>query len=333
MRLRFGALALAAALTAVASPPASAQEAIKLTVAVVNANFAQYFIAQDKGYFKDEGLNVEVVVAPGGVATPGLLGGSVHYSGSPSSAMSAILKGAPLKIILVGQSRPIYELWSFDPEVKTFDQLKGKLIAVGSRGGTDEISVRMLLKQKNLPNDFVGFAPLGMGPTRMAAIVAGQQKFTLLSRTDKGQAAQAGLIAKGHMLSNVAREVELQTGGIVTTEKELAQNRDRARRILRAVWKGTIYMRTEKEGTIAVMQNRLPQFARAVIVRDVEGAIADVDADGVMDEATAARELAVRAEVFGVARDKVPPVERVYDFSIVRDVIRELATANWKPAM
>jgi NitT/TauT family transport system substrate-binding protein len=324
--------ALVVALAAAASLPASAQEAIKLTVAAVNANFAQYFIADDRGYFKDEGLNVEVVVAPGGVATPGLLGGSVHYSGSPSSAMSAILKGAPLKIVLVGQSRPIYELWSFDPEVRTFDQLKGRLIAVGSRGGTDEIAVRMLMKQKNLPNDFVGFAPLGMGPTRMAAIVTGQQKFTLLSRTDKAQAAEAGLIAKGHMLSNVAREVELQTGGIVTSDKELAENRDRTRRILRAVWKGTIYMRAEKEGTIAVMHKRLPQFSREAIVKDVEGAVDDVDADGAMPDDTAARELAVRAEVFGIASDKVPPVAKVYDFSIVRDVIRELTSSNWKPS-
>jgi hypothetical protein len=80
------------------------------------------------------------------------------------------------------------------------------------------------------------------------------------------------------------------------------------------------------------MHKRLPQFSRAAIERDVEGAVQDVDADGAMEEATAARELAVRAEVFGIAPDKVPPVGKVYDFSIVRGVIRELASSNWKPS-
>ncbi len=149
-----GAIATAAASAAargIGAQTEATAEKIKITVAALNANFAQYFAAEDKGYFKEEGLDVEPVVVGGVMATAALIAGSIHYSGSSSSAMTAILRGAPIKVILVGQSRPIYEMWSFDPAVKTFEDLKGKLIAVVQRGGTDEIAVRMILKAKSLP--------------------------------------------------------------------------------------------------------------------------------------------------------------------------------------
>jgi len=70
-----------------------------------------YHIAKDKGYFAAEDLDVEVVVAGGGVATPALMSGDAQFTGSPGAAIPAILKGAPLKLVLVTQSHPSYQLW------------------------------------------------------------------------------------------------------------------------------------------------------------------------------------------------------------------------------
>src|ERR1700733_7315631 len=121
-RLLRAARAAALALCALASPAGA--ESFKISYAGTNANFAQYFAAEDKGYFKDEGLDLQLVQLGGGTATPALIAGDLTYSGSPSSAMSAILRGAPLKVILIGQSKPIYELWSFDPTVHRLEDLK-----------------------------------------------------------------------------------------------------------------------------------------------------------------------------------------------------------------
>jgi NitT/TauT family transport system substrate-binding protein len=313
---------------AFASPAAA--EKIKLSYAGVNANFAQYFAAEDKGYFKEEGLDVELVQAGGGVATPGLIAGSLTYSGSPSSAMSAILKGAQLKVILIGQSKPIYELWSFDPAVTRFEELRGKAIAISARGGTDELVIRMYLNEKKLPANYVALTPMGSAATRTAAILAGTQSHAILTRTEKGEVRRAGLIDKGRMIVDFHDEVELQTGGIVTTDKELAENRDRAKRVLRAVWKGTIFLMTDREGVLALMRKRLPTMQDDILVPDVEGGMKDVDDDGVMSIETAAKELAVRGEINNVSPDKIPPPEKVYDFSLIREVTAELK--GWKPA-
>jgi ABC-type nitrate/sulfonate/bicarbonate transport system substrate-binding protein len=127
----------------VASGGSAVADPVKVSIPNYGANFAPVLNAIDKGYFAAEGLDIEIVVAGGGTATPALIGGSIHYSTSASSAMSAILKGAPLTIVAVGQSRPNYQIWSFDPEVKTLEKLKGKSLAVISRGDSQELAARI----------------------------------------------------------------------------------------------------------------------------------------------------------------------------------------------
>jgi hypothetical protein len=50
-----------------------------------------------------------------------------------------------------------------------------------------------------------------------------------------------------------------------------------------------------------------------------------------MSLAAAAKEIALRGELLGLAPDKIMPAEKVYDFSVVAEVDRELKAAGWKP--
>ena len=321
---------LLASLLLTAAAAAQAQP-IKLSVAAVNANFAQYFAAEDKGYFKEEGLDVAIVQLGGGVATPALIAGDLAYSGSPSSAMSAILRGAPLKVILIGQSKPIYELWSFDPGVHRLDDLKGRTVALTARGGTDELALRMVLNQHGRPADFLVPVFVGAANNVLASLVSGGQQNGIINRTQKGELARAGLLPRGRMLVDFHDEIVLQTGGIVTTATELSQHRDRALHLLRAVWKGTLYLMTQKEGVLALLRRRNPSLTDDILLPDVEGGMADVQRDGEMPMDAARRELAARAELNGIPADKVPPPEAVFDFSLIREAIAGIAASGWKP--
>jgi ABC-type nitrate/sulfonate/bicarbonate transport system substrate-binding protein len=245
--------------------------------------------------------------------------------------MSAILKGAPLKVVFVGTSRALYQLWSFDPEVTSFAQMKGKSVPIAQRGGTEELAMRVYLKAKGLPPDYVTMIPLGTGPARLAAIVGGTQKFAMLTSGEMGSFKEAGLLDKGRMILDFAKEIETQNGGLVTAAKTVAENRDQVKKVLRALWKGTTYMLAEKQGMTDILQKRLPGSTREQLLSGIEAAIEDVDRDGEMEMAAAAKELTVRAELLGVPADKIPPPAQVYDFSIIREVIRELKTESWRP--
>ena len=129
---------LAAAILLACAAPAWAADHIKATIPVLaDTAYAMYHIAQDKGYFAAEGLDVDVVVAGGGVATPALISGDAQFTGSPGAAIPAILKGAPVKLVLVTQGHPSYQLWAGDPAIKTLADLKGRQIGVISRGDFD----------------------------------------------------------------------------------------------------------------------------------------------------------------------------------------------------
>lgn len=323
--------AVAAAVGSVFGLGPAAAEPIRISYANVNANFAPTFAAEDKGYFKQEGLDVELINAPGGTATPALMAGSLNYSASTSSAMSAILKGAPLKVVFVGTSRALYQLWSFDPEVASFAQMKGKSVPIAQRGGTEELAMRVYLKAKGLPPDYLTMIPLGTGTARLASILGGTQKAAMLTSGEMGAFKEAGLLDKGRMIVDFSKEIETQNGGIVTTTKAVTENRDEVKKVLRALWKGTLYMQAQKQGMTDILQKRLPTTSRDQLLSGIDAAVEDVDTDGEMPMAAAAKELGVRAELLNVPQDKVPPPEQVYDFSIIREVIKELEAENWRP--
>ena len=323
--------AAAAVLSSLGFAPPVAAEPIRVSYANVNANFAPSFAAEDKGYFKEEGLDIELVNAPGGAAVPALIAGSLHYSASTSSAMSAVLKGAPLKVVLVGTNRALYQLWSFNPAITKFDQMKGKPIPIAQRGGTEELAMRVFLKVKGLPRDYVTLVPLGTGTARLASVLGGTQSAAMLTSGEMGAFKQAGLLDLGRMLVDFSKEIETQNGGLVTSAKEVAEHRDRVKKIVRALWKGYVYMEAQREGMADILQKRLPRENREALLSGIQAAIETQDEDGEMAMDAAARELAVRAELLDVAPDKVPLPEQVYDFSVIREVIAELKAANWHP--
>ncbi len=120
--------------------------------------------------------------AGGGVATPALISGDLQFSGSPSVALSADMKGAKLKAIFVGSDQSGFQLW-VQPEIKKFEDLKGKQIGIISRGDTTEIGLRYILAKRNLPADFLAYTPLGTGIARARRARIGQ----LPGRADRYQ--------------------------------------------------------------------------------------------------------------------------------------------------
>ncbi len=127
---------------------------------IQDLGYAMYQVAAAKGYFADEGLEVEIVNAGGGVATPALVSGDVQFTGSPGAAIPAILKGAPLKLVLVTQDRPSYQLWA-SVSVPTLKDLKGQQIAVISRGDSTEAATRAVLRKAGVDPASVAFSAMG----------------------------------------------------------------------------------------------------------------------------------------------------------------------------
>src|SRR5262249_21747289 len=104
-------LALAVAVSPASPAVASDLQKVRVSMAATTATYAPYLVAIRKGYYADEGLDIDVQMATGGTATPAQLAGSIDINTSGPVALSPILRGAPLKIVYTEATHSDFQLW------------------------------------------------------------------------------------------------------------------------------------------------------------------------------------------------------------------------------
>jgi len=301
-------------------------ERIKVSFAADSAQYAPSFIAMDKGYYAADGLEIEMVSAGGGVATPALISGDVAYSTSASSTIGAIIKGAPLKVIYTNADRPGYELWTNSPDIKGLADIKGKSIGIQTRGDTFEVAMDIFLKQHGMDIDSISYTPLGTGNQRLAAMQSGSLPLALLGVADAIELQQSG--AKARKLADLKQQVQMLYTGVATSDKELKDNAGRAKRFLHATIQGREYYKAFKEETLQVM-NKYNQRSRAANEADYDDVLSSMTPDGSMSADIQQADTVIRSSLVNV--NPPPPVAKLYDYSVVKHVYAELLASGWKP--
>jgi NitT/TauT family transport system substrate-binding protein len=317
-------------LAAILAGNARAADTVRVTIPVFSEiDYAPFYLGTDKGYYAAEGLAVELVGTGGGVATPALISGDVQFSGSPSAAISAILKGAPLKIIYVMRDRPPYELWASDPAIKTLADLKGRQVGVVSRGDTHENAVRLLLMAQGIDPNAVAFTALGFGTGRVAALNAGALPAASLTIEDLEQLKHTPNL---HRIADTWHEVQMLVGGIAVNDRMLKADRPLATRFLRALLKGERYMRANEAGTVAAMLTHNANVPRATVEKLYGELVPENTADGTLPPAVQQQMLDLYAGILGLPKDKERPIADAFDFSLLAEVDRALDAEGWTPA-
>jgi len=321
----------AVAALAIGVSPACALDKIKVSFAANTGSYAPYFIAIEKGYFRDEGLEIEIVQAGGGTATPALIAGDLAFSTSGSSTVNPIIRGAPLKVVMVLFDRPVLQLWTLQPEIKTLADLRGKSVAIQSRGDTFEIAMRIALKRAGLDPNSVGYTPLGFGgSTRMAALKTGAIPATIVSSIEAQELKMAGALNNGRLLVDFYKEVRIPFTGSATADKLIRENPDRVRRYVRAVLKGMRYMRAFRDEGVAITMS-YSKVAREPSEAEYDQVVASMTDDGTVTDQSIRDDAEVRAGLLNLPLDKVPPPDKIYDFSFARAMNADLKASGWQP--
>jgi len=161
---------------------AQAPEKKKVTIAVGGKNLLYYLpltIAEQRGYFKDEGLDVEIVDFAGGArALQAVVGGSADVvSGAFEHNINMQAKGQPMRaFVLQGRAPQIVLAVSTKtmPNYKSVADLKGKKIGVTAPGSSTNIMANYVLAKNGLKPADVSFIGVGAAQGAVAALRAGQ---------------------------------------------------------------------------------------------------------------------------------------------------------------
>ena len=115
----------------------------------ISISSGSFIVAKEAGFYKEEGLNVDLVVMRGAPAIQGLIGGTVPFASSGGAGLLPIVRGAPLRIVFTTFSRPMFWVYS-KPEIQTVEELRGKTIGVSSIGSGPDTLLRTMLKKHGL---------------------------------------------------------------------------------------------------------------------------------------------------------------------------------------
>jgi ABC-type nitrate/sulfonate/bicarbonate transport system substrate-binding protein len=309
---------------------AQSLQKITITFASSDANQSAPLVAQQKGYFAAEGLDVELQYAGGGTATPALISNSIQASGSAAASLTAILKGAPLRIVGIIADSPTYSIW-VTSDIKSAADLKGKTIGVASRGDTLEIASRLYLQSVGIPPDSVGYQPLGQPGGIGAGLVTGALSAAVIAATDAELMSDKGELKKAHVLVDLTK-FKMPYAGLAMSEKTLYGDPVLAKKILRAVIKGSRYMKAFRPQTLAILEKTHQTADLAAVQKGYDLAVKSFTRDYTVSDAEILPDLTVRAGLLGMTKDQIPPVNKIYDFTLVHQVNAELDASHWKPA-
>lgn len=189
-------LLAAAALAPLAAKPAAAKDTIILGFVSHGALQWPEYIAQHFGWFKENGVEVDMVtVGPG--AAQQLAAGSINigYSGFPDF-IRATHRGAPLKIVINGIGTPPYSIYA-KPAIKKIADLKGKVMSIGAAKDITTIYTDAFLRSAGLKIQDLDFVYAKATPDRLAALIAGGVDAAILFPPFTFRAASQGLTNLG----------------------------------------------------------------------------------------------------------------------------------------
>jgi ABC-type nitrate/sulfonate/bicarbonate transport system substrate-binding protein len=301
-----------------------ALDKINVTLPSKSFQFIIFPLAKERGYMKEEGIDLNIVVM---ASTPGLqavLAGEMDFTGSGSSALVAVTKGnAPLKTVLAVNDQVLQWLM-VRPEYGSFKELKNKKVAVTGVAAVATFMLKKVAPKYGLDaNKDLTFLALPPGQ-RLGALVSGTVDAGLLSSEERFSALDQGM----KEILYLGKEVKNSWGTVATNDQFIKEKPKLMHGFMRALVKALRLVKHNREVAMETMI-KFSELNRDLAARTYDGMIGTFTTNGVVDEETQKNDLDIVREVLKVT--KVVPIERAYDFSFAKKADEELTKAGWRP--
>jgi NitT/TauT family transport system substrate-binding protein len=283
---------------------------VRIAYASRSSSALPQYMALQRGYFKEQGLDVEIIQMNPRLGAPAVVNGAVTFATAFTSTFRGILEGMPMKLVFIHLKKGPYYVM-VRPEIKDVQQLKGKKIGVATIRGTDQLVAEEMLQAKGFNPNQIQAVAVGDGPVRMQALITG--------------AVDAICVAPPHdlMLKKMGYpaiagppEVGLPSAAMLTADRLIKENPQIVKRTLKALLRSHQYIFENRQDAIATLIKWLPQ-PLDVAEHSYDNELRTLSRDGTMTDAEI-------TSIIDRVGEKKRPLDEVRDFSFAREAMKEL---------
>jgi NitT/TauT family transport system substrate-binding protein len=304
--------------------PAFALDKVNVTLPSKSFQFIIFPLAKERGYMKEEGIDLNIVVMASTTGLQAVLAGEMDFTGSGSSALVAVTQGnAPLKTVLAVNDQVLQWLVT-RPQYGSFKELKNKKIAVTGIAAVATFMLKRVAQKYGLDgHKDLTFLALPPGQ-RLAALQSGVVDAGLLSSEERFAALDQGM----KEILYLGKEVKNSWGTVATNDQFIKTKPKLMHGFMRALLKALRLVKQNREIAMDTMV-KFSELDRQLAARTYDGMIKTFTTNGVVDEETQKNDLDIVREVLNVTKEV--PIERAYDFSFAKKADSELTQAGWRP--
>ena len=262
-----------------AAQPALALEEILISYAGPSITFLPAEVARHRGFFREQNLDVKLLLTRTEVDRAALASGNLHYTLRAGSTFVSAARGLPVRIVFLGTTKPFWGL-VVRPEIQSVSELKGKSMGVPGLLGSQQISAKFIVKQGGLdPDRDIIYRVVDTG-TRIGGMLSGSIDSAMMDYGEAFRAKKMGL----KLLINAADYHGLLAGGLGVNSGRLRDHPDQVRRVIRAMLQALRYLRENPEGTQQIMMSWL-KLDREMATDIYQMAINNYTRNGMVEEA------------------------------------------------
>ena len=225
---------------------------IVVGVSTVNVAFLPIYLTQDKGFFKDEGLDVLVVMFNAGATNlQAMIGGDVQImAGGVPETVLARAGGLDIKNFWAISNVMPFQIYG-RPDMKSLKDGKGKKFAISRFGSLSEFLTRSALRQAGVDPKDVTMVQIGATPARFTTLATGIVDATILWFPVTERAKAAGMNKLYDLKDLYPNWTNV---GFVARENWLVKERDQTIKFLRAYQRGVKHTRENREDGIRTLR-------------------------------------------------------------------------------
>ena len=267
-----------------------------------------FIIALNKGFFVEEGMDVELIQVNPRLGATAVLNGDLDFTTTFGTTLRGIIGGFPIKFVAVAVKKSEHFLL-VRPEIKEIRDLSGKKLGVATLFESDQRAAEEMIRGKGFAPNMMKPIALGESPVRAQALRAGLvDAISISSPFDLSLKSEGFRVLAGPQDVQIA----LPTSGLAVANRVLQQNPQLVKRAVRALMKSHRYVFENKKEVVPQMIRYLEQTPEAA-ERSYDLLVTSLSRNGEITD-----------QEWDILTEKKKAADDVRDFSILRETQKEL---------